>query len=186
MSILQKHIAFVNEQIAVQSKLATKFEGQEWRHKLHTDSCENFRQLSVDLADADRQLDEYANNPLPRTETKPSRLSLAPEDIQGLPAELLEELSSGADKTEFAIIQVINERGGIASLDQILVGVYKRTGEVFKRSTMTSRLYRMAQKSLVFSVPTKKGAYSTDALSESEVTRLLGGESQDSDSAQNP
>jgi hypothetical protein len=43
-----------------------------------------------------------------------------------------------------------------------------------KRSTLTSRAYRMVQKGNLFSVPTKKGVYSTHELTEDQVSQILG------------
>jgi hypothetical protein len=72
---------------------------------------------------------------------------------------------------------VIDEAGGVASLDQILVGHFRKTGEVMKRTTLTSRLYRMANKGLIFPLPNKKGVYSTSKFSDHEVAQLLGADS---------
>ena len=69
--------------------------------------------------------------------------------------------------------------GGIASLDQILVGLYRNSGELWKRNTLTSKLYRMAQKGVVFQVPEKKGVYSTRRISEEDARRLFGLEGQE-------
>jgi hypothetical protein len=72
------------------------------------------------------------------------------EDIEGLPPELMQELSiSDADRLEFTIVGIINEAGGLMSLDKIIIGLYKKSGEIHKRSTLTSRLYRMIQKNLI-------------------------------------
>jgi len=89
---------------------------------------------------------------------------------------LLSELSEGAipDKGETVLLNILEARGGIASLDQILVSLYKKTGEVMKRTTVTSKLYRMVQKGTVFPVPIKKGIYSTSKLSDEDVSRLFG------------
>ena len=58
---------------------------------------------------------------------------LTPEVIEGLPKELMDELSiSDADRTEFAIMNIIDENGGIASLDNILIGLYKKTNDILK------------------------------------------------------
>lgn len=172
MGILLKHLGFVNEQIGVQTKLIAKFQNQDWRRALHENSCEQFKTLASDLTEADKLLDQYAGAPAP---IKVNKLALTPQDVEGLPEELLAELTfSGADKSEMALIQVINDNGGIASLDQILVGIFRKNGEIFKRSALTSKLYRMIQKPLIFAVPNKKGVYSTTLLSELEAEKLFG------------
>lgn len=109
-------------------------------------------------------------------------ITLTLEDIEGLPPELMQELSiSDADRLEFTIVSIINDAGGILSLDKIIVGLYKKTGEVHKRSTLTSRLYRMIQKSLIYSVPYRKGIYSTQELTDDDVKRLFGQQDEMSD-----
>ncbi len=62
MSILAKHLALVNEHIAVQEKLAKKFAPgtrmfNEYRHSLHQSNLERFKVLLDDLAVADSTLD---------------------------------------------------------------------------------------------------------------------------------
>jgi hypothetical protein len=62
----------------------------------------------------------------------------------------------------------------LLSLDKLIIGLYKKTAEIHKRSTLTSRLYRMIQKGLIYSVPYRKGIYSTQELSEDDVKGLFG------------
>ena len=91
-----------------------------------------------------------------------SQPSLRLDELEGLPPELVAELSiSESDKTEYAIIRIIEDCGGMAAIDRILVNLFRHTGEIHKRNTLTSRLYRMAQKGEIFAVPSKKGFYST-------------------------
>jgi hypothetical protein len=170
MSILEKHLAFVNEQTAFHQKMAERFADNSFRQKLHNTTKEKFEALAKDLVEADKMLDRPEQLAPPRL----VRLSLTPEDLEGLPEELLSELSIDSDKTEFAILSLIDESGGVISLDQLLVGLFRKTKEVHKRQTLTSRLYRMAQNKLVFNVPNKKGVYSTRPLTEEEFLKILG------------
>ena len=102
------------------------------------------------------------------------RLSLSAEEVEGLPDEVLNELSiSEGDKAEFAILGLIDEAGGIISLDKLIVGLWKKTGELHKRQSLISRLYRMGQKDMVFSVPGKKGVYANWPMSEGDIQRLM-------------
>lgn len=179
MSILEKHIAFVNDQIAFQGKMIQKFDKNPFRKSLHEATQGKFRSLAADLAEADKVLDEAAVRPLSSPGQANSgrlKLALTPEDIEGLPDDVLKELSiSDADKTEFAILGLMEEAGGIMSLDHLIIGLFKKTGEKHKRQTLTSRLYRMAQKEQVFSVPSRKGVYSSRQVSEEEAEKLTGG-----------
>ena len=80
-------------------------------------------------------------------------------NIHDLPQELLEELSvSKTDELEDQIVTVINAYGGEASLDQILVGLYRKFRVVQKRRFMQNKLYRMP---MVWSVDGRKGVYTT-------------------------
>jgi len=80
-------------------------------------------------------------------------------NIHDLPADLLSELSiAKTDELEDQIVTVINAYGGEASLDQILVGLYRKFKTVQKRRFMQNKLYRMP---MVWSVEGKKGVYTT-------------------------
>jgi hypothetical protein len=174
MSMLANFSSFVNEQVSVQTRLAAKYSRDEKRQALHLGSARKFQELAEAVTQADKLLDDSA----PRTQVQTPVLTLKPDELEGLPSELLNELSDGAvpDKAELVLFQVIDERGGIASLDQILVGLYRKSGELMKRNTLTSKLYRMAQKGQIFTVPEKKGVYSTRKLSEEDAARLFGAE----------
>ncbi len=158
MSNIQQHIDFVNDQVRFHRRKAVEFQGKK-RSELHTTTAEKFQSLLNFL----ESVPELITNNRP---SKPHQLSfsLTPRDLEGLPQELLEELSvsNPADKAEFAIMKLMEEKGRIMSLDQILIGIYRETGEVTKRQAMTSRLYRMINKGVLFSVPSKKGVYSLD------------------------
>ena len=92
----------------------------------------------------------------------------------------MQELSlSDGDKTEFAIVNVIEEAGGIISLDKLLIALYKKTGEIHKRNSLYSKLSRMASKNLIYYVPGKKGVYSTEQLTSDDVSRMFGGAKED-------
>lgn len=177
MSILNKHLVFVNEQVAVQSRLAKKYAKDNARSALHTASRDSFIHLLDAMNEADEALDKAeAAAGEARSQVQTPALTLTPDELEGLPKELLQELSEGAvpDKIEAAILAAIRGRDGIASLDQILVAVYRQTGELVKRNTLTSKLYRMAQKQTIYSVPEKKGAYSLKRISFEDAQRMFG------------
>ena len=81
-------------------------------------------------------------------------------NLNDLPDALLAELSiTKTDTLEDQLVTVINAHGGAASLDQILVGLYRKFGVSQKRRFIQNKLYRMT---MVWSVPGKKGVYSTE------------------------
>lgn len=80
-------------------------------------------------------------------------------NVHDLPPELLEELSiSKGDELEDQLVTVINAYGGEATLDQILVGLYRKFKVTQKRRFLQNKLYRMT---MVWSVDGKKGVYTT-------------------------
>ena len=182
MSSLAKHLALVKEHVAIQNRLAKRYENDQKRSAIHVASRDGFIALLDAISQADAELDAAAS--IRGSSSEPSQapvLTLRPEELEGLPAELLAELSEGAipDKADLAIINAIDQRGGIATLDQFMTGLYRTTNELIKRNTLTSKLYRMVQKGTVFPVPTRKGVYSTRRISEEETKRIFGAESQD-------
>lgn len=173
MSILSKHIPFVNAQIAFQENQAKKYATVPRRANLHLATASTFKQLLADMQDASRVLDDPANKPKPVSLSQ--QLILSPAELAELPDDLLKELNvTEADKIEQTILSLMEQAGGIISLDRLLVGIYKRTGEVQRRVTITSRMYRMNQKGYVFPVPGKKGVYSVRELTTDEVAKLFG------------
>jgi hypothetical protein len=175
MSILSKHLELVNQQAEFHEKMAAKFPPESYRGRLHRNTSEGFRALAADLQKADTLLDPGSPSTAAKKATIPGQLSLSLEDIEGLPAELIDELSiSGGDKVEFAILNAIEEAGGIISLDRLLIALFKKTGEVHKRASVISRLHRMSGKNLIFSVPGKKGLYSTEQLNAAQAAKLFG------------
>ena len=95
-------------------------------------------------------------------EASSNPLTLTQDDLVGLPKELLEQLNiSEADRADAIIMDLINAAGGTLLLDKILIGLYKATGQIHQRNQNISRIYRLGKKGLVFSVPRKKGLYTT-------------------------
>lgn len=80
-------------------------------------------------------------------------------NVHDLPPELLEELTiAKGDDLEDQLVTVINAYGGEASLDQILVGLYRKFKVIQKRRFIQNKLYRMEA---VWSVEGRKGVYTT-------------------------
>jgi len=173
---LTKHIPFVNQQAEFHANMASRFgTGSKYpdlkRSEKHAETAKQFQELITDIDEAGKLPEQTS---LPSRQPKQIQLMLSFDELEGLPEELLQELSiSGGDRTDYTMLKLIDDLGGIASLDRIIYGLYKQTGEINKRSTITSRLYRMTQKGLIFPVPGKKGVYSTQELSENEALDIL-------------
>lgn len=174
MKTLQERIDFVKTQIQFHDKKAAYFErgierfpANKKRMEAHREMASKFTDLWAFLTAV--LLDGTAAPHRPAQ----LRLALTPDEIEGLPQELLDELSiSEADKADFAVLSVVDDAGGVLSLDKILIGLYRKTGEVNKRTQVNSRIYRMIQKGSMFPVPGKKGVYSTRELSDEEAENI--------------
>jgi len=164
-------IEFVKSQLAFHEAQAVKYANEPRRAERHHSTAIRFRALLSDLTEA-AQLLETLPELRERAGNAP-RLTLAWDEIEGLPPEVLAELSiSDSDKTEFSVQSAIRELGGVASLDRLIVYLFKTTGEVHKRTPLNQRLYRMSQKDMIFSVPGKKGVYSISPLTEEDAAKL--------------
>ncbi|MCZ0811110.1 hypothetical protein N5A93_02595 [Roseovarius sp. EGI FJ00037] len=125
-----------------------------------------FRDQSKDAAPQWRDKFERYADLLEATKDELVRLygltSALPPDlgnVHDLPPELLEELSiAKADELEDQLVTVINAYGGEATLDQILVGLYRKFKVTQKRRFVQNKLYRME---MIWSVEGKKGVYTT-------------------------
>jgi len=161
MGRLKEFCDFVKEQAEFHLRMANKHVSDHRRHALHLRTGDTFNEL-YDYLDS-----------LIQGRAGRQRLSLSWDELTDLPQELISELSiSEADKTEFNVLAVLEKEGGVASLDRILVGYYRLTGEVMKRSQMTNRIYRMTQKGMMYSVPGRKGVYSLEELSDEDAAEL--------------
>lgn len=163
-------IEFVKAQAEFHAAMAEKLAGNPRRAEKHVETARKFDQL----VDYIKNLSLAGGSQSSGGPRKPVQLGLSYEEVEGLPPELIQELSiSDGDRSDFMILKLIEQMGGVASLDRILVGIYKQTGEIMKRSTLTSRIYRMTQKGLVYQVPNKKGVYSSEEISEAEAATLF-------------
>ena len=145
-----------------------RFSDNPHRRKLHLATAQEFRDLADALTETEKELEELSQRPKVNS-SSPSTLSITKQDLEDLPEQLIKELSiSDSDLIEFMLYELAEDNGGMISLDQLLIGLYKKTGEVHKRASVTSRLYRMGQKGMIFSVAGKKGVYSTTQPSEEE------------------
>lgn len=115
--------------------------------------------LAADLKMAEEKILEYEKPK--ELSARASNLVLTPEDLVGLPPELLNQLAiSESDRQEFKVLDLIKERGGTTTLDFLIIDWYKATQEILERHKLSAKLYRMTQKGLIYPIPNKKGVYS--------------------------
>lgn len=183
MGKMEDYLAFVKEQVGVQHKLAQKHENSPYAKGQHLKSAKNFSDLAAFLNEIQAKGTRDTSY-LNRADSPRKRIALTYEDIEGAPDELLRELNlSEADKQDLLIEYLIAQAGGFLSLDRIMVELYKRSREVPKRNTVTTRLFRMAGRGVIYNVPGKKGVYSTYELSEDDAKRMFGA---DADAEETP
>lgn len=157
MSILAKHLAFLRRQMEFHADMAGRFPDSPYG--IHKELQAGFEALIADLGVADGILDEGGSSRGSGPEAL--KLSLTPKDLEGLPDEVLSELSiSEGDKAEFDILVLLDDAGGVVSLDRLIVALWRKRGELHKRPALVSRLTRMVEKGLVYSVPGKQEVYS--------------------------
>jgi hypothetical protein len=174
MPKIDSHVTFVKDQVAVQERLARKYDEDDYRKSLHFKTANSFAEIARFLEEIQKRGTQdiaYLN----RGDTPLKRIHLTFEEIEHAPDELLQELNlTDTDRQEMLIEYLIAQAGGILSLDKIIVDLYKRTKQVPKRATITSRLYRMAGRGMIYNVPGKKGVYSTYELSEADAKKMFG------------
>ena len=176
MEKLREFIAFVKDQVAFHQTKADHFERRALKFPAEGHRAVAHRKMLGRFTELEAFLESLQAMPAGSGQSRPvlSKLGLSPEELEGLPPELLEELNiTEADRADFAVLSVLDEAGGVLSLDKLLIGLYRKTGEVHKRTQLNSRLYRMMQKGSVFSVPGKKGVYSTHQMSDEEADEIV-------------
>lgn len=110
---------------------------------------------------------------------KKSPLYLLSDDLENLPPELLKELNiTESDKKDMYLIDLIEKCGGKISLDKLLIAIYKDSGEIYERNKLMTRLYRMSQKGIIYTHPSKKGQYSLQAWEIDEQSNDVSEEEQ--------
>lgn len=155
-SIMDKYRSFVKEQIEYNERSAVKYRDDENRTHSYHNRAAVFRQLLADLENFESQ----HSTPSTVDSNIESLYRLTPSEIEDLPPELLEQLSiTEGDKQEFAIAEMIKDLGGATSLDKLLIAIYRRTGEIEKRTRLNARLYRMVNKRMIYAHPSRKGIY---------------------------
>lgn len=85
------------------------------------------------------------------------------EDLQNLPPTILNELNTRASFVlEWQIIDIINDLGGVASIDKIVISYWRKHETPLTRTLLNAKLYRMKHKGLLDSDPKRKGVYATN------------------------
>ena len=85
---------------------------------------------------------------------------LSPEDLEGLPVDIINKLEiRSSDNQEWLIMQILTELGGAAVTPKIGVEIYKKTGDMPSRKFLRAKLYRMSAKGILKSSSRGKSWY---------------------------
>jgi hypothetical protein len=99
------------------------------------------------------------------TPSESSKLTAQPHagcDLSDLPPELVKELSEEATReVTHPLIEIIDGRGGTATLDEILIDLYRKYKKVGKRASVVQRLSVLSRRGLCRPVPGARGYYTT-------------------------
>jgi hypothetical protein len=174
MAKIDNYIGFVKEQVTVQERLARKYDEDNYRKSLHFKAARTFADMGRFLEEIQRR-GTHDTAYLNRGDTPQKRILITFEEVENAPEELLKELNlTENDRQELLIEYLIAQAGGVLSLDKIIVELYERTKEIPKRAALTTRLFRMANRGMIYNVPGKKGVYSTYELSEADAKKMFG------------
>ena len=90
--------------------------------------------------------------------------SLSPFAVRSIPEDLKDEISlTDTDKFEIDVLNLIDKaKGKRISINNLLIALKISTGVMYSRSNLNNRLYRMVKKDILFSVPGRKGLYTTN------------------------
>lgn len=112
--------------------------------------------------------------------TKPIPASYG--DLSDLPAELVKELAGiKVDDLEQQIFTIIKSGGDEVDLDAVLIELFRRFQIMQTRKFLQNKLWRMAQKEIIYSVPGRKGIYTaTKPPEDNDFDKLLGGDTKPS------
>ena len=95
-----------------------------------------------------------------------SRESFSPFNAEDLPEELKKELNLSSD-ADNKILELFKRAGGTLNISEVLVGLYKVHSQIKTRQFVSSTLYRMRKKNLLYSTG-RKGEYTTDKTNARE------------------
>jgi hypothetical protein len=174
MNSIADYIEFVKHQIDYQDRRAVMTRDDNKKLSFHIETAKQFRSLVQFL----ETLSDNPTSTLSAIQDINPIAKLLPKELAGLPQELLDELSTkGTDKQEILIMELIDSAGGTLSLDRLLIGIYNKSGLVMKRVALTAKLYRMIQKEMIYTVPKKKGIYTTQpplsaSIGDSDVQQV--------------
>ena len=157
---VDEEIDFVKSQISHHSRSIDFFrsKGDGDKERRHTGILRRFNDILPKM----EKIKDAPNQPTLVQAVYDKKIGNRLGDIMDLPEEVRNQLVSGQfDAVESQILQVVKQSfNGVATIDEIFVGMYRTTGEVMQREALANKIYRMTRKEVLFSVEGRKGVYS--------------------------
>ena len=140
---------FCQEQADFHEKQAARSNVKPERQARHVRLADKFKDAVAVLGNS-QQYDQ--------TLSQGDLFRIDPYDVSDLPEELVNELTiPKSDNDEVRMVHLLRLAGRPLSINEIMVGLFRKFGDVSKRTTVNSRLYRMANKGDLVSM--EKGVY---------------------------
>ncbi len=160
---VNEHIALVNSQIQYHKYQAERSE-EAFKQEKHAKLVKQFESLLEYLensqsGDPKRRQNRISHISPPKTTSLPKKRM---EELTDLPDELVSQLKGIVtyDDKEKVILEIMRENDGSASIDEVLIGIYHKTGEIENRDNISRKLYSMdKRKGHISRVPKRRGVY---------------------------
>ena len=162
---MDQHIRLVKGQIAWLEGQISRYTPDHPRYR--PEQVALYRRLVMEhreLLTLLKSLSEHAApSPMQPPETAVAPSDKHQDDLSDLPEELLSELSgrSARGGVDDPLVQIIADRGGIANIDEILIDLFRKHGQLGKRVLIQNKLYRLSKQGMVWPMPGRKGIYTT-------------------------
>lgn len=164
--ILQTWVEFVNSQAAYHQRQLERLSRRAEDSKPNRRLMGNHERIAKQLENLAHFLSSHTiipkdHNPSSKKGAVSSSLHIIPEDLEGLPKELLDELNiSESDELELDIFEALKKAGGTLPVDKIMIQLFRDTGKVHQRKQLAAKLYRMAAKDRLIASQEHRGVYS--------------------------
>lgn len=165
---VEEEVEFVKSQIAHHTRSIRYHEGRkdEPKARRHRGILKRFEELLTKIELINEEYPNHINGEITIQKIEPIGGRLG--NVEDLPEEIRNQLVSVQyDELESQILAVIKDRySGIATIDEILVGLWRTHEDVHQRDILANKIYRMTRKEFLHSVAGKKGVYSTSPVEE--------------------
>lgn len=145
---IQEALEFISHEAQYEDAMSSKSlsGGNDEEHKKHFARVQIFAALNNFLEDLNKRLTPA-----------PSQTNILPSELESLPPELIEQLST--DNQEMDFLKIIEDHDGTISLDRLILSYYKLHEVILDRRKTTAKFYRMIKSGSIYSIG-GKGIYS--------------------------